>query len=143
MTVSISATCQRCLDTVNLSLCARAQLYKLDTNQRTSRRLLSLINKTAIFSTVIVTRSTHVSRAGGRTSRSAFWTGPCPPVPPLAVVLEAAAAEPLSIRSGAVAAAAAAAAATPMMWLCSYDVRVGGMHTHAWVLGPLALGDCH
>ena len=62
MTVSISATCQRCLDTINLSFCARAQLYKLDTNQRTSRRFLSLINKTAIISTVIVTRSTHVSR---------------------------------------------------------------------------------
>ena len=49
-----------------------------DTKQRTSRRLLSLINKTAIFSIVIVTRSTS---PGGRTFRSAFLTGACrPPV---------------------------------------------------------------
>ena len=67
MTVSISATCQRCLDTVNLSLRARAQL-RIQSSE-TSRRLLSLINKTAIFSIVIVTRSTS---PGVRTFRSAF-----------------------------------------------------------------------
>ena len=75
-TVSISATCQRCLDTVNLFLCAHAQ-FRIQPADLSS---LAVADQQNCYiqhcDRACVIRSTS---PGGRTFRSAFLTGSCRP----------------------------------------------------------------